>query len=252
MHESLPLSNARRAMAEMLRYAQKVPTVPVARQFNVDELIAARDYLEEPPSWSAIFIRAYALVCARFFHLRRAWISWPSPRLHQHAHGVCAVAIEREWQGERVVLMGRIVKPEETSLAVIQKHLHDLQQADVWSISSFRMSLRFGALPTILQRLALWTRLDWSGRRRVKNIGSFGFTNYGMLGAESLHPLGPQTTVMTLGPIGPGGDVTVKLIYDHRVLDGGYIARSLAYLDEILHETILAELRRPHPRRLSA
>jgi pyruvate/2-oxoglutarate dehydrogenase complex dihydrolipoamide acyltransferase (E2) component len=88
----------------------------------------------------------------------------------------------------------------------------------------------------------MWQKLDISGKQRAKYIGTFGFTNYGMLGAESLHPLGPTTTVMTLSPISPDGDVTVKLVYDHRVLDGSYVARSLAHLQEVLHQTILPEL----------
>ena len=98
-------------------------------------------------------------------------------------------------------------------------------------------------MPTLLQRFFLWQKLDLSGPRRVKYIGTFGLTNYGMLGAESLHPRGPQTTVLTLGPIRPAGETTVKLVYDHRVTDGGYVARSLNYLEEVLHSSVLDELR---------
>ena len=49
---------------------------------------------------------------------------------------------------------------------------------------------------------------------------------------------------MTYGPISPAGEVIVKLIYDHRVLDGAYIARRLRDIEDTLHGPILDELRR--------
>jgi pyruvate/2-oxoglutarate dehydrogenase complex dihydrolipoamide acyltransferase (E2) component len=242
MGEIIRLSKARRALVAMLRYAQKIPTIPVARRINVGALAQARRQQSSPHSWSAIFIRAYGIVCSRYPHLRRAWLSWPYPRLYEHPHCVCGIAVERDWEGEKVVLKGLIRKPEDTTLEQLGEILHRLQKADVWSISSFRSSLRFGAVPRWLQGWMMWQKLDVNGKKRVKYIGTFGFSNYGMLGAESLHPVGPTTTAMTLSPITPDGDVTVKLVYDHRVLDGSYIARSLAHLEEVLHQTLLPEL----------
>jgi hypothetical protein len=52
------------------------------------------------------------------------------------------------------------------------------------------------------------------------------------------------TTTLTYGPIDPAtGRVTVKIIYDHRVLDGAYVARRLRDIEEVLNGAILAELR---------
>ena len=76
------------------------------------------------------------------------------------------------------------------------------------------------------------------------------------LGAEQIHPISPLTTTLTYGPIDPAtGQVVVKLIYDHRVLDGAYIARRLRDIEEALNGPILDELRldqqgtRDHGRR---
>ena len=143
MSNIIRLSKARRAVVGMLRYAHKIPTIPVAREMNVAQLAQARQENPAPPSWSAIFMRAYGLTCLRFPHLRRAWISWPFEHLYEHPHCVCAVAVEREWEGAKAVLMGKIHTPEQTSLAQITQHLRTYQEADVWSISSFRASLRF-------------------------------------------------------------------------------------------------------------
>ena len=56
-------------------------------------------------------------------------------------------------------------------------------------------------------------------------------------------PISPLTTTLTYGPIDPAtGRVVVKLIYDHRVLDGAYIARRLRDIEEVLNGPILDEL----------
>lgn len=40
----------------------------------------------------------------------------------------------------------------------------------------------------------------------------------------------------------PDGSIDVRLIYDHRVIDGAPIARALTELEEVLHKRIRAEL----------
>jgi len=100
-------------------------------------------------------------------------------------------------------------------------------------------------VPRPVRRLLWWSTLNVSGFKRAKRFGTFGLTSYGSLGAESLHPISPLTTTLTYGPIDPAtGQVVVKLIYDHRVLDGAYIARRLRDIEDTLHGPILDELRR--------
>ena len=249
MGRIVPLSGGRRAMAAMLEYARRIPTIPVARPMNLAELAAARQGNARPPSWTAIFMRAYGLTCQSFDGLRRIWLKWPYPRLYEHHHSVCAIAVEREWKGQPEVFFGRIRHPERHSLEYIHNYLIRLQTAEIPKVAAFRGTLRFGRLPRLLQRWVIMWKLDFSGSRHVKYMGTFGMSNYGMLGAESLHPIGPQTTVMTLGPISREGAVTVKMVYDHRVLDGSYVARSLNHLEQVLQTTILGELRQGEQRK---
>ena len=54
--------------------------------------------------------------------------------------------------------------------------------------------------------------------------------------------MSPLTTTLTFGPIDDAGDVCVKIIYDHRVLDGAYVARRLQDLEDALHGPVLEEL----------
>lgn len=65
---------------------------------------------------------------------------------------------------------------------------------------------------------------------------------YSGLGAESLNPLTPLTTIFNYGPIGDDGSVTVRIHYDHRVMDGANVARALARFEEILNGEIADEV----------
>ena len=123
-------------------------------------------------------------------------------------------------------------------------------------VGFYRMALRFSQAPTPIRRLLWWSTLNISGYKRCKRFGTFGLSSYGALGAEQIHPISPLTTTLTYGPIDPAtGRVVVKLIYDHRVLDGAYIARRLRDIEEVLNGPILDELRddrsAPAPDRLA-
>ena len=239
----LPLSPARRAIAEMLHHAQRVPTVPVSKQIDVGDLAQLRKSGGSAPSWTAVFMRAYSLVGMDYPALRRMLIPWPYPHLYEHPYTICKLAVERHWQDELVPLMSEIHYPEEKSLELIQEKINYLKYADIQTVGAYRQLLRFGSLPAPLRRLAAWKMLYTSGLRRARRMGTFGLSNYGQLGAESLHPISPLTTLLTLGPVAPDGHVTVKLVYDHRVIDGSFVARCLNHLEQVLHSTIRDELR---------
>ena len=77
-----------------------------------------------------------------------------------------------------------------------------------------------------MRRFLLWLGLNSSARPRPGQFGTFGLSVYSSLGAESLHPLSPLTTTLNYGVIDADGTVWVRLIYDHRVLDGATVAPS--------------------------
>jgi predicted component of type VI protein secretion system len=86
-----------------------------------------------------------------------------------------------------------------------------------------------------------WVGLN-IGTQRSNFFGTFALSVYSALGAESLHPLAPLTTVLNYGVIDSDGDVNVRIIYDHRVMDGATVARVLARLEQILNTSILDEI----------
>lgn len=111
--------------------------------------------------------------------------------------------------------------------------------------------MRLRHVPGTLRRLGLRLALN-APRLRPKYFGTFGLTVYSSLGAESLHPIAPVTTTLTYGVIDADGRVSVRLVYDHRVLDGCTVARALADLEAELNDAILQELRSLGSLRLAA
>jgi hypothetical protein len=81
------------------------------------------------------------------------------------------------------------------------------------------------------------------GRQRGNFFGIFGVSVYSALNAESLHPLSPLTALLNYGVMTRDGDLDVRIIYDHRVMDGATIARALGRMEELLNSVILEEVR---------
>jgi hypothetical protein len=236
-------SPARRLIAELMHHARKVPSLPDARLGRVGELALARRALASPPSWLAIFLRAYGLVARELPPLRQAWLPFPYARLYEHPQTECAVMVEREWRGERVVLAAKLRSPETMTLGEINGHLARFRDAPLESVTSFRQLLRLGGLPWPLRRFFVWRLLNLSGFKRATRLGTAVVSSVGQFGAEQLHPLTTLTSYFSFGPIGPDGAVRLLLVYDHRVLDARTSARALQRVEEVLNTTLLAELR---------
>jgi hypothetical protein len=80
------------------------------------------------------------------------------------------------------------------------------------------------------------------GRQRGNFFGTFGVSVYSALNAESLHPLSTYTATHNYGVINENGDVPVRIIYDHRVMDGATVARALQHMEKILNSVVLEEV----------
>lgn len=235
------LSPARKMVCEILHHGRKVPAIPLAKRMRLGELAEARK-AGARVSWTAIFMRAYALVAQEHAELRRAYISWPRPRLYEHPSSTCALILEREHQGENIVLGARIRCPEAFDLVALDEYLRLLREAPVEKVSHFRQWLRVGRMPGLLRRFLFWSTLNLSGAKRAKRLGTFAISSLGNFGIEQHHPISPLTTYLTFGPISRHGHVNVKIIYDHRVMDGRTVARSLVALERVLTTRLLDEL----------
>ena len=235
------ISRPRRFVGDLLHFSAGVPTVPVQRRMDLAKVVAARNSIPARPSWPTIFIKAYADVADGLSPLRRAYLSLPWPHFREYPRSVATIAVEREHDGERCVFFGRIDNPAKLPLQQIDARIRTFAEAPVESLRSFRKMLTFAGLPRPLRRFLFRLALN-SPRTRQRLFGTFGLSVYSSLGAESLHPLSPLTTMINYGVIEPGGKVWVRLIYDHRVFDGSIAARALANLEEVLNGSILTEL----------
>jgi hypothetical protein len=243
---NLPLSLPRRFITDLVHFARQVPSVPVQRRMDLGVVVEARQAASPRPSWSAIFAKAYGFVSAATPELRRSYLSFPWPHLFESSTNVASIAVERLFGDENAVFFGRIRNPERKSLIELDQEVQHLKQAPIERIGSFRQALRLSGLPRVLRRLGWWVGLNAWARKRTHFFGTFGLSVYSRLGAASLHPLSPLTTTLNFGVIEPDGKVDVRLIYDHRVLDGAAVARALEDLERILRCEIVAELRYLH------
>jgi hypothetical protein len=240
---TIPLSLPRRFIGDVVHFAQRVPTVPVQRNMNIAPVVAARRAAGPAPSWCAIFTKAYAFVAASRPELRRAYLSFPRPHLYEHPINNASIAVERRLGEEDAVLFGHVKSPEKLGLRELDAQLRRYKVEPIETIGLFRQALRVSRLPRPVRRLVWWVGLNASGRKRAHYMGTFGVSVYSGLGAASLHPLSPLTTTLNYGVIREDGSVDVRLIYDHRVLDGATVARALGDLERVLNCEILAELR---------
>ncbi|TKT81086.1 hypothetical protein [Aquamicrobium sp. LC103] len=242
---AIKLSAPRRLVGDLMRFSIGVPRITVQRQMNIRPLVQARAGQEARPSWSVLFLKGYALLARSTPELRQAYVKLPWPQLYQYPTSVASVAYEREHDGERAVLLSRIKGPEHHSIGELEALLKEARTLPVMEVRDFRRALKLARMPTPLRRFVMWLGLNF-GRQRANYFGTFQFSVYSGLGAESLNPLTPLTTLLNYGTIGKDGSVTVRIHYDHRVMDGAVVARALEKFEEILNGAVADEVRRGH------
>ncbi|ASY62988.1 Pyruvate/2-oxoglutarate dehydrogenase complex [Sinorhizobium sojae CCBAU 05684] len=189
----------------------------------------------------ALFLKGYALLAMETPELRRAYVKLPRPQLYEYPGSIASVAHEREYEGERVVLLSLIKNPERRTIRELGALLEAARTRPVLEIKEFRRALKIARAPAPIRWLLMWLGLNL-GRQRARHFGTFQLSVYSGLGAESLNPLTPLTTLFNYGPITEQGLVTVRIHYDHRVMDGANVARALARLEEILNGEVAFEL----------
>jgi len=236
------MSLQRRFVCDLLHFAKKVPSVPTQRTMYLGDVLEARRRHTARISWCAIFIKAYAIVSARRPELRRSYMPLIWPHLYEHPVNVASFSVEREYRGEAGVFFGQIRRPELLSLRALDKIVRHHKVAPIEEISGFLRTLRLSRLPLPLRRVAWWLGLYADGAHRAHYFGTFGISVVASLGASALHVLSPVTTTLNYGTFRPDGSIDVRLTYDHRVLDGANVARTLVALEEVLHGCILDEL----------
>jgi hypothetical protein len=239
---ALKLTASRRLVGDLMRFSIGVPRVTVQRRMNLGPLVAARSARQPRPSWTALFLKGYALLAREVPEFRRAYVKFPWPQLYEYPASVASVAHEREHEGERAVLLTRIKGPEHWSIDDLDTSIRTARTRPVMEVRDFRRALTFARAPGPVRWLLMWLGLNIA-RQRANFFGTFQLSVYSGLGAESLNPLTPLTTLLNYGPIGDDGEVTVRIHYDHRVMDGANVARALERFEQILNGAIADEVK---------
>ncbi len=156
----LPLSRPRRLMNDFLHFAAKVPSVPVERRMNLAPLVAARELATPKPGWCSIFTKAWGFACAAHPPLRRAYLSFPVPRLYQHPINVATIAVERTYGDEDAVFFIQMTRPETKPLAEIDRRLKWFKDRPLDSAAVLVRQMKLAGLPGPLRRLVWWGALE--------------------------------------------------------------------------------------------
>ncbi|MBM4097751.1 MAG: 2-oxo acid dehydrogenase subunit E2 [Planctomycetes bacterium] len=238
-----PVPWPRTFLGDLLHFSRRVPAVTFERTFRLRSLRLIRDAMPDRPGWTALFVKGFARLASEFRDFRTSHIEYPWPRLVEHGTQVASVAVEKEIDGRPAVMFAKIRSPEARTLWNIDGKLRRAKECRLEELAPFRAARGLARLPRPVRRFLWWMALEWSARWRSRKFGTFGVSSCGMLGAESLNLLSPLTANLTFGPVSRKGVVRVRIVFDHRVCDGGVVARALARLEEIMEEEITAELK---------
>lgn len=240
----LRLPQSRRLVTDLLNFSRKVPTHPLVRHMRILRLAELQRRRDGGPrvSWPALFLKAYGLLSERRPELRQCFMSWLWPHLYQHPVPIGRLTVSRSYAGQDWVFFAHVPEPNRLGLLDLQREILRFKHAPVESVERFRLQLRFSRLPTPVRRLAWWWTLNISGARRANRFGTFGLTTVSAQGAISVHPPSIPATTLTYGPVDCAGQVRVTIVYDHRLMDGAFVAGCLQELEALLETELADEL----------
>lgn len=239
---SVGISVGRRVICDLMQASAKIPLIPMQKQMNVERLLAARLNAMPRPSWCAIFTKAYAKVVAARPKLRRAYLTFPWERLYEYTKTTVDIAMNAEVDGEDAVVFVPLNEPEMKPLLEIDRHLTWCKEKPIERLSRYRKAARVARLPRVLRQWIWWYHLNVSAAKRSRYVGTFGVSSMANWGVDSLRPISPCTTLLHYGVIDRQGNVTVRLTFDHRVLDGAEPSLALSDMEQVLNTEIVAEL----------
>ncbi|OWK38545.1 hypothetical protein [Fimbriiglobus ruber] len=237
-----PLSLPRKWIADVMAASRRIPYVAVDRRMDLTTLVTARARVAEPPSWPAIFIKAYAIAAARLPALRCAYIPFPWPHLYETDQSIATVAVAREYAGEPAVFFAPIRTPDLSSLGQITATLREFKTKPVEQIRPFARLIRYSRYPLPVRRLLWWMGNNLYGRYRARTFGTFGLSTVAAGGINALKIISPLPTCLTYGPFAADNTLDVRLFLDHRIMDGTGAVAAVRELEAALRGPILKEL----------
>ncbi|QVL34117.1 hypothetical protein KIH39_09480 [Telmatocola sphagniphila] len=235
------VSYFRRLVVDNMHFSRQVPSTTIERTMDLSELMAARNCAEPSPTWSAIFIKAYALVAREQSLVRTSYLKFPWPKLYEHDQSCATLNLDRKFQSERIVLQIQLNAPESSTLSELDRQIHAAQHNPLETISAYRNATRLSRVPWPFRRLIWWLGLNVSGACRARNFGTFGITSLGGQGTGIVHLANLLTSTIHFGVFEESGKLNVRLSFDHRVLDGASAAEVLQAMEQVLRTQMVRE-----------
>src|SRR4051812_33521152 len=96
----IPVSYFRRLVTDLMHSGARVPGGTVAVRMAFARLIAGRLECRPPPTWPAIFVKAFALVGGRWPLLGTSCLTLPWPRSYERVTKIATLNVEREREDE--------------------------------------------------------------------------------------------------------------------------------------------------------
>lgn len=238
---TVSMSVGRRFIYDIITAGTHIPLVTIQKDMNVADLMGPRQSAEPKPSWCSIFTKSYAMVVAERPEMRRACLTFPWIRMYEYEAATAHVTTEVSIDGEDALAFIPIESADSCPLVEIDRQL-EISRKNPRGLRQMAHGLIAARLPRPFRRLAYWFVLNFSGRLRSKYFGTFGVTTVGNWGVESIRPIAPAISILHYGAIEADGKVSIRMTYDHRVLDGIGPSRALNEMEAFLRTEILDEL----------
>ena len=236
------LSLARRIVADYMWAASGVARVDITRCVALREVMAVRRGLQSPPSLTAVFAKAFALVATEIPELRRAYLQWPWPHLYEFADSMISIMQERQIDGDTGLLPMRFRTPNIVPLQKLSEWIRLSVEAPIETSKFYRTLLRVARCPVFIRRPLWWLFLNIPRLRR-HTLGTCAVSSVARWQTELGTTRSPIPCLLSYGPMDSEGKLMVRLNFDHRIFDGALAARVLIRLEQVLNSSILDELR---------
>ena len=236
------LSLTRRMIGDFLRMSKRVPIAHGERRIVLTELRAAVAACRPRPNWVPIFFKAFATVAASRPALRQSYIPYPRPQIFEYPINLGACVISRQIEGDEGLVNLVIPSPEKRSIVELDREIKESRLKPIADVPSFRRQVRLAKLPWPIRPLA-YKLGDWSGKYKVRTMGTFGMSCTASMGLSNISTWFPWTTMIHYTPFHDDDSMMLRLGIDHRVFDGLEAAYALREMEQVLNTSILEEVR---------
>ncbi len=218
--------------------------VAIDCEIVMDQIVTHRQANNKSLSYLAYFIQAVSHVVSHYPEANSLLTGRYFPRLLPLGEINAKFTLDKEMDGQRLVVSAVIEHADHLSLQAIQQRIDYFKGQNVADCPEFAPIRKLHQLPFILSRV-LFRRAMQNPRIKSRVQGAFTITSLGGRAVNRFIPLPGSTLTLGVGdiaqhPIVREGQLTVawtttlSLVFDHRVIDGAMAAEILSAVKQRL------------------